>query len=140
MAGPRRAEITAEFTCSRQRVWDKITDHSDISWRNDLRWVEEEADGARWKEYLDAQHYTQCILTQCQQGECYAYTMENDTMQGSWEMHLSDLPNGGCKLVIAREVQLRSAMMQVMSYFVLSLQGMLNQYVYALKRELGEKI
>ncbi|MGI6030618.1 MAG: hypothetical protein ACOX7F_03840 [Eubacteriales bacterium] len=139
MASARKAEITMDFTSSRQQVWDRLTHPLDTSWREDVRWAEEVEPGKSWREYVDARHSSLCTIIRQEPCSVYEYRTENDQMTSHWYVELTDLPEGGCRVLFRQEMQLTSAFWQVASYFAWSLQAVLHRYVYQLKQSLGEK-
>ena len=78
------SKVTAHFSCPVEQVWQTVTDLMNTAWRSDLARVEV-LDEARFVEHTKSGYATDFTVTACEPLRCWAFTMENSNMSGSWE-------------------------------------------------------
>ena len=78
------SKMTVHFPCPVEQVWQVVTDLSYTAWRSDLERVEV-LNEAHFVEYTKSGYATNFTITACQPLRCWAFTMENGNMSGSWE-------------------------------------------------------
>ena len=78
------SKVTVHFPCPVEQVWQVVTDLSYTAWRSDLERVEV-LNEAHFVEYTKSGYATSFTVTACEPPRCWAFTMENGNMSGSWE-------------------------------------------------------
>lgn len=90
------SKVTAHFACPVEQVWQTVTDLMNTAWRSDLARVEV-LDEARFVEHTKSGYATDFTVTACEPLRCWAFTMENSNMSGSWE-GIFESAEGGTRL------------------------------------------
>ena len=96
------SKVTVQFTCPVERVWQTVTDLSHTAWRSDLNRVEV-LDEAHFVEYTKSGYATNFTVTGCEPLRCWAFTMENGNMSGSWK-GIFRAAEGGTRLTCTETV------------------------------------
>lgn len=78
------SQMTREFSCPVQQVWNVVTNLEDTSWRSDLARVEELSE-TTFVEYTKSGFATTFTVTACEKPTFWAFRMENENMSGHWE-------------------------------------------------------
>ncbi len=78
------SQMTWEFPCPVQQVWNVVTNLEDTSWRSDLARVEVLSE-TTFVEYTKGGFATTFTVTACEEPAFWAFHMENENMSGHWE-------------------------------------------------------
>lgn len=78
------SQMTREFSCPVQQVWNVVTNLEDTSWRSDLARVEV-LSKTIFVEYTKSGFATTFTVTACEKPTFWAFRMENENMSGHWE-------------------------------------------------------
>lgn len=78
------SQMTREFSCPVQQVWNVVTNLEDTSWRSDLARVEVLSE-TTFVEYTKSGFATTFTVTACEKPTFWAFRMENENMSGHWE-------------------------------------------------------
>lgn len=78
------SQMTREFSCPVQQVWNVVTNLEDTSWRSDLARVEVLSE-TTFVEYTKSGFATTFTVTACEKPTFWAFRMENENMSGYWE-------------------------------------------------------
>lgn len=134
----RISTITAAFTSDIKKVWDVVTDNTDVSWRSDLSQIEILEDGNAFIEYTKDGFSTNFKITVKKPYERYEFDIENKNMTGHWIGVFSRTNDGGTKIDFTEEIHIRNPIMRVLSYLFMNLKKIQQIYVNDLKKKLGE--
>lgn len=77
-------EMKEVLFCPVEKVWDIVCDLHDSHWRSDIKNIEILEENKRFIEYTKdgfATYFTICVFEPFKH---YAFTMENQNMQGQW--------------------------------------------------------
>ena len=78
------SQMTREFPCGVEQVWNVVTNLEDTSWRSDLARVEV-LSKTTFVEYTKSGFATTFTVTACEKPTFWAFRMENENMSGHWE-------------------------------------------------------
>ena len=104
------SKVTAHFSCPVEQVWQTVTDLMNTAWRSDLARVEV-LDEARFVEHTKSGYATDFTVTACEPLRCWAFTMENSNMSGSWE-GIFESAEGGTRLTCTEIVNAKHRWMR----------------------------
>ena len=87
------SQMTREFPCGVEQVWDVVTNLKDTSWRSDLARVEVLSE-TTFVEYTKSGFATTFTVTACEKPCFWAFAMENSNLSGSWEGRFTSTKEG----------------------------------------------
>jgi len=79
-----KANITATFPFSLERVWEVVTSLEKYSWRSDITEIKVIDAGRKFVEYTKDGFATTFNITAFEPMRKYAFDMENENMHGHW--------------------------------------------------------
>lgn len=128
-----RGRITAELSCSPERVWETVTDFTRQNWRSDVERVEAAGEG-RFVEYTRGGFATVFTVTRREMPHLWAFDLENENISGRWSGEFYPAA-GGCRVTFTEEVTPKKAWMRPLAGVYLRHQQ--RRYLADLKRALG---
>lgn len=134
----RRSEVTAVFNSDIQAVWNIVTNNEDYKWRSDIDRVEIINDGTGFIEHTSKGHATKFTITCKEEFHKYGFDMENKLFTGFWSGTFSVTETGGTKVVFQENIFIKNFVVSFLSYFIMDLKKMQNQYISDLRAKLGE--
>lgn len=101
--GENMAAVTKTLLlpAKRETVWNTVTSLDAYAWRSDLSKIEVLEEGKIFVEYTTKGVSTRFTISAWEPMQHYAFTMENDNMQGNWSGRFSD--EGDYTLLICME-------------------------------------
>ena len=131
----KRIECTVVLGSSVDKVWEKMTDNKDCTWRSDLSRIAVRDGGDAFVEYTKKGTPMEFTVTLKIPHARYEFDMKNAAMKGHWTGIL-EKENGRTKVTLNEEVEVRGFWKNLLagSY----LKKMQRQYVEDLRRALGE--
>lgn len=81
---------TLLLPAKRETVWNTVTSLDAYAWRSDLSKIEVLEGGKTFVEYTTGGIPTRFSISVWEPMQRYAFTMENDNMQGQWSGRFSD--------------------------------------------------
>lgn len=90
------SQVTVQFPCPAERVWQVVTDLAHTSWRSDLAEVDV-LDETHFVERTRSGYATNFTIVACEPPRRWAFEMENENMSGTWEGRF-EASEGGTRL------------------------------------------
>lgn len=108
------SNITKEFNCDEEKLWNIITDNSNYSWRSDLFKIEI-IDDVHFTEYAKNGFPTYFEITKKEEFKEYRFNIENANIKGSWTGSFKKLPNGNVELSFTEEIETSNFIMKFLA-------------------------
>ena len=135
----RQGTMEADLSSNISQVWQVLTGLDPYLWRKDAHHIEVLDEGAVWREYYTPSDYTECCITQKEFQKSFGFHKESEKFSGDFLATLRENLDGGTHVTFCETMQMKSPLMQAMSYLVFNLQAMQFGYMQNLKQALGEK-
>lgn len=132
----KKAEKSVVFGSSIEKIWEKVTDHQDVSWRSDLS--ECKSDKGGFIEYAANGVATAFQVTMCIPHQRYEMDMENENLSGHW-VGTFQKENGRVRVTFTEEITLKTKNPFVHLLAGSYLRKQQKKYFSDLKRALGEE-
>ncbi len=134
----KKSQITAIFQADIKTVWQVVTDHRDVSWRQGIDRVEVSPDGKRFTEYTEKGQATEFTITKVEPYSLYSFSMDHKFFSGFWFGTFSETPEGGTKVVFTENIEMKTQWLKMLFTIFMNLPKMQQQYVDDLRKKLGE--
>lgn len=132
----KRAECSAEFGSSVDKVWNIVTNHTEYAWRSDLSKSVVQEGGNAFTEYGKNGFPTEFTVTLKIPHERYEFDMKNSNLTGHWTGIFTKV-NGRTRVTFVEEVEVKSRVMALFAGTYLKKQQ--KKYIADLRKALGEK-
>ncbi|MBS7020606.1 MAG: polyketide cyclase [Firmicutes bacterium] len=107
-----KANIKKEFSCSKELLWNIVTNNLDFSWRSDLSHIEI-VDETHFIEYAKNQYPISFTITKKEPIHLYQFDIENSNMVGSWTGIFQELEPGKILLDFTEELEVKNPIMKL---------------------------
>lgn len=77
------ANIKVTLSCPIEKIWDKVTDLNDFTWRSDLKNIRI-IDDNKFVEISKDGIETYFKVTECIKNQCWSFEIENENIKGTW--------------------------------------------------------
>lgn len=131
----RKSSITAILDADIQKVWNIVTNNENHQWRSDLSEIKI-IDDNHFVEYTKDGFTTEFTIRVKEQYRKYEFDMENQNMTGHWVGLFSETEEGTTKIDFVEELYIKNPLMEMLSYFVMSIKNIQERYIEDLKNEL----
>lgn len=132
-----RSNITKEFCCDKEKLWNIITDNSVAhEWRSDVSRIDV-IDDTHFVEYSKNDFPTYFEITKKEKFKEYRLNIKNANIQGSWTGLFKELPNGNVELSFTEQIEAESFVMRLLAEPYLKVSQ--NRYMRNLKNALKRK-
>lgn len=134
----KKSVLTVEFNAEIQKVWNAVTDNRNYQWRSDLAGVEILDNGRTFVEKTKKGVKTEFYITNKISCKIYEFDLRNRNMKGHFTGKFEKTEQGGTRLTLTEEVQIRGFFMNLAAGLTGALKSMQKTYAADLKRYLGE--
>nr|WP_315025183.1 hypothetical protein [uncultured Aminipila sp.] len=131
----RKSSITAILDADIQKVWNIVTNNENHQWRSDLSEIKI-IDDNHFVEYTKDGFTTEFTIKVKEQYRKYEFDMENQNMTGHWVGLFSETEEGNTKIDFVEELYIKNPLMEMLSYFVMSIKNIQERYIEDLRNEL----
>lgn len=114
-------------------VWQAITQLENVTWRSDISRIEVVSEGKEFVEYTTDCYATHFVITAFQPPSTYAFTMDNENMNGKWWGTLTE-KGDQTQAVFTEDVSAKKLFLKPFVKLYLTKQQ--KQYMQDLKRHL----
>ena len=125
------------FSADCRTVWNLVTDNRDFGWRSDLARVEV-LDETHFREISKGGAETLFTITEKKPFCRYAFRMENRRFTGRWTGFFTALPQGGTRLAVMEEIQVKNPVMRLLAHLFFHPAKIQRQYLADLRRKLAQ--
>ena len=132
----KKAESSVVFGSSVDKVWGKVTDHQEISWRSDLS--DCKVDKGGFTEYSLNGIATRFTVTMCIPHQRYEMDLENKNLSGHW-IGVFQMENGRVRVTFTEEITLKTKNPFSRLFAGSYLKKQQKRYFRDLKKALGEE-
>lgn len=133
----QKAECTAEFGSSVDKIWDIMTNNANYGWRSDISDIVVQDGGNTFTEYTKKGYSTVFTVTLKIPHERYEFDMKNDAMSGHFTAVFLKV-NGRTRLTLTEEVEAVGAVKKMFAGMYLKKHQ--KTYVSDLRKALGEDV
>lgn len=132
-----KSNIKKEFNCSKEMLWNIITDNTNYLWRSDLSKIEI-VDDKHFIEYTKKNYPTFFTITSKKKFKEYKFDLENTNIKGRWIGLFKELPSGNVELDFTEEIETDNFIMKIFTKPYLK--SMQKRYMKDLEKEVSNQI
>jgi hypothetical protein len=122
---------------SAQEIWSVITNNDDYSWRRDITRIEKISE----KEFIEygKNYEIEFEVTKLEEPNLYEFNMIGSAFQGVWIGRLTELSEKSTRLVFTEELEFKNPIMKLLSFIMLNVKKIQEQYFDDLETYLYER-
>lgn len=130
----RKSKIVTVIPAKLELIWNIVTDNTKTEWRSDLSKVEIIND-EEFVEYTTKGVGTKFRITKKADQSYYEFSFGNENMSGRWIGKFKSTGKNETELEFTEEIEIKSRVMELLSYIFFPIKKIQKTYMEDLKRE-----
>lgn len=134
----KKAKVNYKLKYPINDIWELITNRQDYKWRYDIASVEKIND-SKFIEINNNGLETEYIIEENIENKVYNLKMSNKFINGVFQVELNSIDENNTEITIYQENEILTMASMVASTLFVSLEKILNRYIYDIESELKKK-
>ena len=134
----KKAKVNYKLKYPINDIWELITNRQDYKWRYDIASVKK-IDDSKFIEINNNGLETEYIIEENIENKVYNLKMSNKFINGVFQVELNSIDENNTEITIYQENEILTMASMVASTLFVSLEKILNRYIYDIESELKKK-
>ena len=134
----KKAKVNYKLKYPINDIWELITNRQDYKWRYDIASVEKIND-SKFIEINNNGLETEYIIEENIENKVYNLKMSNKFINGVFQVELNSIDENNTEITIYHDNEILTMASMVASTLFVSLEKILNRYIYDIESELKKK-